>query len=170
MERCVRRFSRWWHRKGVARVSDEELYRKYSDDLVKFATGLVGPADAGDVVADAVARVLASAKWPEVRDRRAYLFGSVLNEARMHHRSTMRRRAREARVAQREGLSDPEVRPEVLEAVGGLSLRQRAVVVLTYWQDLHERETAELLGISVGTVRRHLARAHERLRGVINDD
>jgi len=154
----------------VARVSDEELYRKYSDDLVKFATGLVGPADAGDVVADAVARVLASAKWPEVRDRRAYLFGSVLNEARMHHRSTMRRRAREARVAQREGLSDPEVRPEVLEAVGGLSLRQRAVVVLTYWQDLHERETAELLGISVGTVRRHLARAHERLRGVINDD
>ena len=154
----------------MARVSDEELYRKYSDDLVKFATGLVGPADAGDVVADAVARVLASAKWPEVRDRRAYLFGSVLNEARMHHRSTMRRRAREARVAQREGLSDPEVRPEVLEAVGGLSLRQRAVVVLTYWQDLHERETAELLGISVGTVRRHLARAHERLRGVINDD
>jgi hypothetical protein len=34
----------------VAPVSDEEVYRKYSDDLVKFATGLVGPAD---VVADA---------------------------------------------------------------------------------------------------------------------
>jgi RNA polymerase sigma factor (sigma-70 family) len=158
------------HRESVATVSDDEVYRKYSDDLVRFATGLVGPADAADVVSDAVARVLASPKWPDARDRRAYLFGSVLNEARMHHRSTMRRRAREARVAQREGLVDPEVRPEVLEAVARLSVRQRAVVVLTYWHDLHERETAELLGISVGTVRRHLARAHDRLRGVIHDD
>jgi RNA polymerase sigma factor (sigma-70 family) len=151
-------------------VSDDEIYRKYSDDLVRFATGLVGPADAADVVSDAVARVLASPKWPEAANQRAYLFASVLNEARMHHRSTMRRRAREARVAHREGVAAPEVRPEVLEAVARLSARQRAVVVLTYWHDLHERETAELLGISVGSVRRHLARAHERLRGVIHDD
>jgi RNA polymerase sigma factor (sigma-70 family) len=154
----------------VVGVSDEEIYRKYSGDLVTFATGLVGPADATDVVADAVARVFASPKWSGVRDPRAYLFGSVLNEARMHHRSTLRRRAREARAAEREGITDPEVRPEVLEAVARLSVRQRTVVVLTYWQDLHERETADLLGISVGTVRRHLARAHERLRGAIDDD
>jgi RNA polymerase sigma factor (sigma-70 family) len=150
--------------------ADEEVYRKHSGDLVAFATGLVGPADAADVVADAVARVLASPAWNAVRDRRAYLFTSVLNEARMHHRSTMRRRAREARAAQPEPVAAPEVRPEVLEAVARLSLRQRAVVVLTYWHDLHERETAELLGISVGTVRRHLARAHDKLRGVIDDD
>ena len=154
----------------MATVSDEEVYRKYSDDLVKFATRLVGPADAADVVADAVARVLATPRWRDVRDRRAYLFGSVLNEARMHHRATMRRRAREARAAPREGVVEAEVRPDVLEAIARLSLRQRAVVVLTYWQDLHEQETAELLGISVGSVRRHLARAHARLRGVIHDD
>ena len=153
----------------MAGASDDEIYRKYADDLVTFATGLVGPADAADVVSDAVARVLASARWSEARDRRAYLYGSVLNEARMHHRSTMRRRAREARAAQHETRVDadarPEVRPEVLEAVAQLSVRQRAVVVLTYWQDLHERDTAALLGVSVGTVRRHLARAHEKLRG-----
>jgi RNA polymerase sigma factor (sigma-70 family) len=87
----------------------------------------------------------------------------------MHHRATMRRRAREARAAPREGFVEAEVRPDVLEAIGRLSLRQRAVVMLTYWQDLHERETAKLLGISVGSVRRHLARAHHRLRGVIDD-
>jgi dipeptidyl aminopeptidase/acylaminoacyl peptidase len=40
---------------GVAPVSDEEVYRKYSGDRVRFATGLVGPADAADVVADAIA-------------------------------------------------------------------------------------------------------------------
>ena len=136
----------------MERLSDEEIYRKHSDDLVKFATGLVGPADAADVVADAVARVLANPRWREARDRRAYLFGSVLNEARMHHRATMRRRAREARAAPREGLVDGEVRHDMLAAIARLSLRQRAVVVLTYWQDLHERETAELLGISVGSV------------------
>jgi RNA polymerase sigma factor (sigma-70 family) len=155
---------------GVTPVSDEDVYRKCSDDLVRFATGLVGPADAADVVADAVVRVLGTARWRGARDRRAYLYGSVLNEARMHHRSTLRRRAREARAAPRERLAETVVRPDVLEAIARLSLRQRAVVVLTYWQDLHERETAELLGISVGSVRRHLARAHDRLRGTIHDD
>ena len=151
-------------------MSDDEIYRKYCADLVTFATGLVGPVDAADVVSGAVARVLASPTWPTARNPRAYLFRSVLNESRMHHRSTMRRRAREARVAQREAIEDQELRPEVLEAVARLSVRQRAVVVLTYWHDLHERETADLLGISVGTVRRHLARAHQKLRGVIDDD
>jgi RNA polymerase sigma factor (sigma-70 family) len=154
----------------VTPVSDEEVYRKYSDDLVKFATGLVGPADAADVVADAVVRVLAAASWRDARDPRAYLYGSVLNEARMHHRSTLRRRARESRAAPREGFAEADVRPEVLEAIARLSLRQRAVVMLTYWEDLSERETAERLGISVGSVRRHLARAHDRLRGAIHDD
>src|SRR5439155_26026664 len=133
-------------------TSDGEVYEKHADDLVRFATGLVGPSDAADVVSSAVLRAVSSPAWGGARNRRAYLFRAVLNEARMHHRSTMRRRAREARAAPREGVVDSEVRPDVLAAIARLSLRQRAVVVLTYWQDLHEQETAELLGISVGSV------------------
>ena len=151
----------------------EEVYRAHADALVRFATGLVGPADAGDVVADAMWRVLRSGRLDGVADARGYLYRAVLNEARMHHRSTMRRRAREQRAAalRREPsgvLAEP--RPEVLEAVARLSVRQRAVVVLVYWEDLDERGVAARLGMSTGSVRRHLARAHARLRELIDRD
>ncbi|MFP3914782.1 MAG: RNA polymerase sigma factor [Actinomycetota bacterium] len=147
--------------------SDAEVYEKYADELVRFATGLVGPTDAADVVADTFAKAVDSVRWERVSDPRSYLYQAVLNQVRMRHRSTMRRRARELRTAPREGIDPPEVRPEVLEAVGRLSSRQRAVIVLTYWEDLAAREVADSLGLSEGTVKRHLARGRARLREML---
>ena len=148
---------------------DEEAYAKHADALVRFATGLVGPADAPDVVSDAVISAMTSRRWPSIDNRRAYLYRSVLNQARMHHRSTMRRRARELRAAPAESVDMPEIRPDVLEAVGRLSPRQRAAVFLTYWEGLTPPEVAACLGVSEGSVRRHLARARNRLRGLLDD-
>jgi RNA polymerase sigma factor (sigma-70 family) len=51
-----------------------------------------------------------------------------------------------------------------------LSVRQRAVIVLTYWHDLDQEHIAATLGISRSTVARHLDRAHARLREVMGDD
>jgi len=148
-----------------------DAYDVCGDDLVRFATGLVGPSDAADVVSAVLVRVLGNSAGRVVVDGRAYLFRAVLNEARMHHRSTMRRRAREARVAARDSVEDrPGLRPDVLAAVGALSVRQRAVIVLHYWGDLDDRAVGQLLGISAGSVRRHLARAHERLGRSISRD
>lgn len=55
-------------------------------------------------------------------------------------------------------------RTELLRALAGLSAGQRAVVVLRYFEDRTEVETAELLGLAVGTVKSHCARALARLR------
>ncbi|MCD4524479.1 SigE family RNA polymerase sigma factor [Nocardioides sp. cx-173] len=55
-------------------------------------------------------------------------------------------------------------RLELARALQALSPRQRAVVVLRYFDDLTERETARLLGISVGTVKSHAREALARLR------
>jgi RNA polymerase sigma-70 factor (ECF subfamily) len=142
----------------------EELYGKHAEALTRFATGLVGPSDAPDVVSEAVLRCMASARWMTVRDARPYLYRAVLNQARQSHRSAMRRAARDARIAFPAPTDPPEVRPEVLEAIARLSLRQRAVIVLTYWDDLDPVQIAERLQISDGSVRRHLARARARLR------
>ncbi len=149
----------------------EQVYRAHAEELVRFATGLVGPSDAADVVADAMLRVWRSGRLAQVDEPRRYLFRAVVNEARMHHRGTLRRRAREARASVRDDAAPaPELRPDVLEAVARLSVRQRAVVVLVYWDDLDERAVAERLGVSAGSVRRHLARARTRLRGLIDDE
>jgi RNA polymerase sigma factor (sigma-70 family) len=153
----------------VGRRDDAEIYAKYADELVRFATGLVGPSNAQDVVSGAVVRCLASPSWDSVRNPRAYLYRSVWAEARMAQRGSARRQVREQRAARPESTWGPEVQPEIARAVAALSLRQRAVIVLTYWGDLDPSTVAEFLGIREGSVRRHLARARARLREVLHD-
>jgi RNA polymerase sigma factor (sigma-70 family) len=151
-------------------ISDAEIYRKHAEELTRFATGLVGPSNAPDVVSEAVLRCLDSVQWRSVTERRAYLYRSVFNEASRFHRSSRRRRSREERAAQPEAVYQPAVRPEVLVAIGQLSVRQRAVIVLTYWDDLTPSSIAKLLGISEGAVRRHLARGRHRLKEALHAD
>ena len=148
----------------MADVTDEEIYRKYADGLVRFATGLVGPFDARDVVSDACLRSFGSRGWSTVTNHQAYLYRSVLNEARSHHRATLRRRLREMRAATSELVHPPQVDVDVLTAVDKLSVQQRASVLLTYWEDLTPADVALRLGISEGAVKRHLARARARLK------
>ena len=57
-----------------------------------------------------------------------------------------------------------EVRDAVMTALAGLPRRQRAVVVLRYYEDLSEAEIAETLGCSTGTVKSAASRALARLR------
>jgi len=75
--------------------SDADVYRDHAQELTRFATALVGPASAQDVVADAVVRMMKSRVWLEAENRRALLFRAVLFEARSSQRSTARRRIRE---------------------------------------------------------------------------
>ncbi len=144
--------------------ADAEVYRKHADDLIRFATGLVGPSDASDVVSEAFLSCLNSARWTTVTEKRSYLYRSVYNKAAEFHRTSRRRRSRETLAARPELSEAPELRPEVLTAVFTLSTRQRAVIVLTYWDDLTPSSIARLLEISEGSVKRHLARGRSRLK------
>jgi len=55
--------------------------------------------------------------------------------------------------------TDPEGESVVRDALAMLAPRQRAVIVLRYYEDLTERQTADALGISVGTVKSQSRRA-----------
>ncbi|NES13864.1 MULTISPECIES: SigE family RNA polymerase sigma factor [Micromonospora] len=61
----------------------------------------------------------------------------------------------------------PESRLVMLQALAALAPRQRAVLVLRYWEDLSVEETAALLGCSPGTVKSQAARGLENLRGLL---
>lgn len=60
--------------------------------------------------------------------------------------------------------TDPETEIVVRHALARLTPAQRAVLVLRHFDDLSERETAEILGVSIGTVKSQNAAALARLR------
>ncbi len=66
--------------------------------------------------------------------------------------------------AARDVVRDVDERDELWTALGRLPRRQRAVVVLRYFEDLTERQTADALGVSVGTVKSQTSRALATLR------
>jgi RNA polymerase sigma factor (sigma-70 family) len=86
------------------------------------------------------------------------------------HRSLIRRAAVEARSLAKTGpeqlaLPAGDEQAMVLwQAVQALPVRQRAVLVLRYYEDRTEAEVAQLLGLQVGTVKSRAHRALARLR------
>lgn len=154
----------------VSECSLEDAYERWADELVRYAAALVAPADAADVVAEAFVSLLRNqGSWRQARDPRRFLFGVVANAARVHHRRNSRRDRRQRRTVALTAVSaqqppegdDPN---EVIAALSVLTVQQRAVIYLAYWEDLAVTDIADVLGVSDGTVRRQLARARARLR------
>ncbi|CAN5701660.1 N/A [soil metagenome] len=149
----------------------EALYRTHGTELVRFATVLVGPADAADVVAEAMVKVLTRPPAGGVTAPSAYLHKLVLRAAQDRQRSDRRRRRREQQVFGRRDRPAEAVEatdPSVVDALALLSPRQRAAVFLTYWVDLDPTAVADVLGTSPGTVHQHLARARANLREALD--
>ncbi len=149
----------------------ETAYRRYATELVRYATAMVGPHDAPDVVADAMVQVFGSGGVDEIVDVRAYLYRAVHHRVIDVERSRARRRRREDRVAAFRSTGDDSDRTEAMAAraaLATLTVQQRTAVFLTYWCGLSPREVAGVLDISEGSVRKQLARSRARLREVLD--
>jgi RNA polymerase sigma factor (sigma-70 family) len=148
----------------------ESAYRRHAVELIRYATMMVGPDDAADVVTDALVRVFdGTVDVSAVENMRALLFRAVHHRVVDHHRATKRRRTREALFERQRDIpiaSGSAVDARTTLAV--LSPQQRTVVFLTYWCDLAPVDIAGVLGVSDGTVRKQLARARARLREVLD--
>jgi len=154
----------------VSATADEEFdqfMRGRWPAMVRLAYGLTGDAGhAEDLAQAAFARAYAS--WGRVSragDPDAYVRRIVINANRTRLRR--RRVAEELRADLADHLAVQPAEPEhgaLLDALRLLGPRQRAVVVLRYWLDLSEAETAAALGCSVGTVKSQASRALATLR------
>ena len=119
---------------------------------------------AEDLVQEAMAKV--AMRWGRLRSTNPDAYARTV----MYHDhvSWWRQRHREVLTAHdvdRGGQDpEPERRILLLAALAGLTPRQRAVIVLRYFEDLTERQTAEVLGVSVGTVKSQTHLSLRRLR------
>lgn len=154
-----------------ARESFEEYVAARRTALLRTAYLLTGQhADAEDLVQ--MALVKAVPHWRRIcDDPEPYVRRVLAREATNRWR---RRRWREVSSdvlpeTPSEG-TDPTDRELLRQALMRLSPRQRAVVVLRYFDDLTEQQTAEVLGIGLGTVKSHGRDAMARLRELITLD
>ncbi|MEU4190678.1 SigE family RNA polymerase sigma factor [Kribbella sp. NPDC026611] len=128
---------------------------------------------ADDVVQDALYKLYLS--WPKVQrvgNPFAYARRIVVNAAHDGGRRPWRREVAISDVPDRTDLHDFAAgyaeRDEVLLALRSLGPRQRACVVLRYYEDLSVEQTAEILGCSTGTVKSQASRGLDTLRQAIN--
>lgn len=133
--------------------------------LVRFAHALSGDRQlAEDLVQDVL--VKAHRRWGRLDSPEAYLRTALCRELV----SWRRRRSHSERPAELpDSPSGAEVdgvveRDAVWRMLAELPVRQRAVLVLRYWEALPDREIAQLLSCSQGTVRSSAARAFAVLR------
>ncbi|WP_046730564.1 SigE family RNA polymerase sigma factor [Streptomyces humi] len=66
--------------------------------------------------------------------------------------------------------ADPSLRLTLLDALARLPAKDRAVVVLRYWEDRSIQETADVLNVSSAAVRTRCVRALARLRELLGED
>jgi RNA polymerase sigma-70 factor (sigma-E family) len=143
--------------------------------VFRFAVLLVGDRHVADeLTAEVFARVLPRWRAGGVREPLAYLRRAVLNEVRSRHR----RRGSEIRALDRlrssteptVELDDRDLDVALLSALRQLPVRQRAVVVLRFHDDLSEAEVARTLGMAVGTVKSQASRGTARLRELLEGE
>jgi len=169
---------------GGASAADEEIARFYSEHRKRLHGFLVfgcgfPEADAEDVIQDTI-MAIRRRYWPKVR---------TLDKPDAYWFKAAERRCRRllGRQAGRTGSGDPserllgvahpgdqfaavDRREALKDIVRELPRRQRQVLWLREAADFSEADTAEILGISVGSVKTHLHHAKERARELMRKD
>jgi RNA polymerase sigma-70 factor (sigma-E family) len=145
------------------------------EQLLKTAYLITWDAgEAEDLVQECLFKI--ARRWPRVRGMvqpRAYARRILVNLAVDGAHSRARRRGELDGAPAVPGwaagdlLAGLETRAELLDALARLTPRQRAVLVLRYFNDLTEAQTAEVLGCSPGTVKSNASRGLARLREVL---
>jgi RNA polymerase sigma-70 factor (sigma-E family) len=154
---------------GDAERDFETFVQVNAHRLVHAATLLTGDRGRGeDLVQNVLARTYRN--WHRIRheDPLGYVRRGLVNS----HRDWWRRKPSHERPSayfpDHRAIDDPATeharRDAVLRALAGLTKRERAVVVLRYYEDLTEAEIARVLDIAAGTVKSTANRALGKLR------
>ncbi|MDJ0767753.1 MAG: sigma-70 family RNA polymerase sigma factor [Ilumatobacter sp.] len=142
-------------------VTFSELYEHDFLPLVRLATLMTSRVEvARDIVQDAFVKL--HVKWATVRNPAAYVRRSVVNGCRSYHRREMRWRGRKQS-------DEPTATLDVddtLSTLSALTPKQRAIIVLKFYEGCNEHEIAEIVGCRPGSVGPTVQRALTRLREV----
>jgi RNA polymerase sigma-70 factor (ECF subfamily) len=152
---------------GVSRMEQiERLYRERGDRIWRGLVAFSGdPEVASDAVAEAFAQVLR--RGDEVRDPERWIWRAAF---RIAAGELKERRSIVETTAAIGSYEIEEPARDLVVALGALSERQRASVVLHDAAGFSAREVARIVGSTEAAVRVHLMRGRRRLRDLLKDD
>ncbi|GIH01985.1 RNA polymerase sigma24 factor [Rhizocola hellebori] len=153
---------------AVARAAFEEFVAARSAVLIHVAYLLTGDRhDAEDLLQVALARV--AQRWGRVEDPEAYVRRTLYTQSVSRLRALSRRPRESLGVTAAEPARHPDdldLRVALDQALRKLTSRQRAVLMLRFYEDLSESQTAQMLGCAVGTVKSQTRHALSRLKAL----
>jgi RNA polymerase sigma-70 factor, ECF subfamily len=161
-------------REGAGHAGFEAVFHNYYRRLVRSLTVACGNEDlAADVVQQAFVQLWAS--WPRIsryESPATWVARVAISRLRDHERSVRRLAAALLRLERNRdpGRLGPSDHLDITAALARLPLRQRLAVVLYYLDDRSISQVASLMGVSEGTVNRHLFRAREALRSYLKEE
>jgi len=152
----------------------EELFQAHKGYAYRLALLLCGgeTATAEDAVSEAFAQVLPRWQAGGIDDFGAYIRRAVVNQIKrtLLRRGWQRRSEALLDLQPSYGPEDQVVRRQLLwGALRSLAPKQRAAVVLHYYEALPVEDVAHVMGTSVGTTKSHLSRGRDRLRELLGE-
>ena len=146
----------------------EQLLAARGRHLMQAAIALAGSRPDGEDLLQAALERLLRNYWRVGSDAEGYLRRTLYNLAAdgWRRRGVVRRWQPVVAAPDRssDGTDAVDIRDELVRLLAQLPPRQRAVVVLRYWERLSEAETAAVLGCSSGAVKSAASRGMSRLR------
>lgn len=158
------------------RETDFTAYvRARQDGLTRFAYLVSADAEsAKDLVQIALTK--AYLRWDRICELEApdaYIRRIIINEHLSWWRKAWRRREVTSsplvEISDLAATDPPSHDAELWAHIARLPPMQRAALVLRYYEDLSEAQTAEFLGCSIGSVKTHTSRAMDRLRSTLRE-
>jgi RNA polymerase sigma-70 factor (sigma-E family) len=151
-----------------------ELYKEHYEALVRLACVVVSDVTAAEEIVQDTFLAMLTGGW-QLRDEEkalAYLRQAIMNRSRsvLRHRVVidkhLQKHSPDMPSAEHGALTLLE-RDAVVSALRELTDRQREAIVLRYYAGLSEAETANVMGISPGSVKSHVSRAMVNLREIL---
>ena len=153
------------------------LFFAHAPRLVRLAA-LLGDDDPEDVVQDSFCKLYAARGRLQAEDAKvvAYLNKIVVNEVRSRQRrqQVARRDAHLLTTVDMGDMADPTAvhddRRAVVEALAGVSARQREALVLRFWMDLPLAAIADAMGVRIGTVKSQISRGLDVVGAALREE
>ena len=154
----------------------EKLFRQHYSKMHRLACILLGDeAEADDIVQEVFVRLMSGTSVIEGREA-AYLLQSVRNRCmnRIEHLRVMERAARLLPLETKQSIRPVEKEMQELEDLyqlaDGLSEPDRTIILLRFGENLHLKEIAEEIGLSITATHKRLMATLQRLRKTLKTE